>query len=138
MEDTFSSPRHVAIMWHGHMMAMQSGLYSQIALYAAGNALSLAAFLLLYNVSAVLADFRDPMLYALLCSIALRGPKDWLVRNAETHLSQQHNLFKSLFTACASPFVAIAWLWHEAHKAATAFNLKVKEIENEYQRKTVN
>ena len=54
----------------------QSGLYTTIALYAAANALSLAVFLIIYHVSAVLADFRDPMLYAFLCSIALRGPKD--------------------------------------------------------------
>lgn len=69
-------------------VSFQSGMYTQIALYAGGNALSLALAVLLFQLSAVLADFRDPMLYALLCSIALRGPKDWLVQRLDARLDQ--------------------------------------------------
>lgn len=125
MED---SPRYVTL---------QSGLYTQIALYAAGNALSLAVFLMVYHMSAVLADFRDPMLYALLSSIALRGPKDWLVHRVEAHLAQQRSLVLSLLTACAPPYVAAQWAWREGTEAADAFSGKVKEIQDEYQRKMV-
>jgi hypothetical protein len=59
-----------------------------IIVYAGGNALSIAVCLLLYQITAVLSDFRDPMMYALLCSIALRSPKDWIVERLRTHLSK--------------------------------------------------
>jgi hypothetical protein len=68
--------------------ATPSGLYAHIAVYAGGNALSLGLFFMLYQLSAVLADFRDPMLYAFLCSIALRGPKDWLVQRLDDRLDE--------------------------------------------------
>lgn len=122
------SPRNVAL---------QSGLYTQIALYAAGNALSLAVFLMLYHTSAVLSDFRDPMLYALLCSIALRGPKDWLVQQVEARLSQQGNVTLSLLAACMPPYLAVRWLWREGRDAIAAFRAKVKDIQDEYQRNRV-
>lgn len=38
--------------------------------------------------SSARSDFRDSMLFALLCSIALRAPKDWLVRTLDARLSQ--------------------------------------------------
>jgi predicted PurR-regulated permease PerM len=112
----------------------QSGLYTTIALYAAANALSLAVFLIIYHVSAVLADFRDPMLYAFLCSIALRGPKDWIVDHLDWHLSQDRSFTVATLTAISPPYITLKFIWSEAKDAAKAFNIKVKEIRDEYQR----
>ena len=112
----------------------QSGLYTTIALYAAANALSLAVFLIIYHVSAVLADFRDPMLYAFLCSIALRGPKDWLVEHLDWHLGQDRSLRVATLTAIAPPYITLQFIWAEAKDAVKAFKIKVKEIRDEYQR----
>ena len=116
----------------------QSGLYTTIALYAAANALSLAVFLILYHVSAVLADFRDAMLYAFLCSIALRGPKDWLVDRIDWQLSQDRSLAVAALKAIAPPYVAVQWVWAEGKEAIKAFRSKVKEIRDEYQRNMVS
>jgi predicted PurR-regulated permease PerM len=112
----------------------QSGLYTTIALYAAANALSLAVFLIIYHVSAVLADFRDPMLYAFLCSIALRGPKDWLVEHMDWHLRQDRSLIVATLTVIAPPYITLQFIWAEAKDVVKAFKLKVKEIRAEYQR----
>jgi hypothetical protein len=120
------SPRHVA---------PQSGLYTQIAVLAAGNALSLAVFLMLHHVSAVLADFRDPMLYAFLCSVALRGPKDWMVQRLSARLAQPRSLALGLLAAAATPWLFTHWLWHEACKAVAAFNEQVTEVRKDYQKK---
>ena len=117
--------------------APQSGLYTTIALYAASNALSIAVFLILYHVSAVLADFRDAMLYAFLCSVALRAPKDWLVGWLDWHLSQDRSLILSLFTAIATPYTAVSFLWTEYQDMTKAFRTRVKEIKDEYQRNMV-
>lgn len=112
----------------------QNGLYTTMALYAAANALSLAVFLIIYHVSAVLADFRDPMLYAFLCSIALRGPKDWLVEHMDWHLGQDRSLIVATLTVIAPPYITLQFIWAEAKDAAKAFKIKVKEIRDEYQR----
>jgi predicted PurR-regulated permease PerM len=112
----------------------QSGLYTTIALYAAANALSLAVFLIIYHVSAVLADFRDPMLYAFLCSIALRGPKDWLVDHMDWHLRQDRSLIVASLTAIAPPYITLQFIWAEVKDAAKVFRGKVKEVRDEYQR----
>lgn len=61
--------------------------YSQLALYTTGNALALLLALLLWNLNRVLADYRDAAIYALLCSLALRGPKDSLVRFLDEQLA---------------------------------------------------
>ncbi|KAK2079797.1 hypothetical protein QBZ16_002192 [Prototheca wickerhamii] len=63
----------------------QQRAYAQIALYACGNFLAALIGLLLWNLNTVLADYRDAAVYALLCSVALRGPKTWLVE----HLAHQ-------------------------------------------------
>lgn len=108
-------------------------LYTHIALYAAGNALSLAVFLILYQASAVLYDFRDPMVYALLCSVALRGPKDWLVEVIQARLRHEQSLVTSLIWA-ATPLGLFSWVYGEAVEAAAAFRTKFQEIREEYRR----
>jgi hypothetical protein len=115
----------------------QSGLYTTIALYAASNALSLAVFLILYHVSAVLADFRDAMLYAFLCSVALRGPKDWLVERLDWRLAREGSLLVGLLAVAAPPYLAARLVWAEGKELARAFRARVKEIREEYQRNMV-
>lgn len=54
-----------------------------------GNALALALLFLLYQVWSILSDYQDALLYALLCSIALREPKSWLVERIDSSLSRE-------------------------------------------------
>lgn len=120
------SPRH---------QAPQGGLYTQIAVLAAGNALSLAVFLMLYHVSAVMSDFRDPMLYAFLCSIALRGPKDWMVEQMSDRLRGRGSLFR-LLAIIALPRMAVRWMVRETMQALNSFKEKVEEVRLTYRRKS--
>lgn len=60
--------------------------YAQLALHTSGNALAILLGLLIWNLNRVLAEYRDAAIYALLCSIALRGPKDFLVQHLDTQL----------------------------------------------------
>ena len=113
----------------------QSSMYITIAMYAAANALSLSVFLILYHVSAVLADFRDAMLYAFLCSIALRGPKDWLVERMDWHLGQDHSLVVTVLAALVQPISAVKLLYGEGKDLVRAFQAKLKEVKAEMQRK---
>lgn len=116
------SPRHVA---------PQGGLYTQIAVLAAGNALSLAVFLMLYHVSAVMSDFRDPMLYAFLCSVALRGPKDWMVEQLSDMLARRGSMFMA-FVVVAPPRMAFQWIYRETKQAIDSFQDKIAEIHRDY------
>ena len=56
-------------------------------LHAGGNALTLVLAALVWVSWRVLADFRDAMLMALLCSVALRDVRDALVASWRTRLS---------------------------------------------------
>lgn len=62
--------------------------YMQVALIACGNFLAFLVGLLLWQLWDVLSDFREPLLYALLASIALRGPKEWLIQKLGTRLAE--------------------------------------------------
>lgn len=66
--------------------------YAQIALYASGNALAALIGLLLWSLYGVLADYRDAAVYALLCSVALRAPKTWLVNYLDQQLAHRLNI----------------------------------------------
>lgn len=63
--------------------------YMQVAMYASGNALAALVGLLLWNVYGVLADYRDAAIYALLCSVALRPAKTWLVHYLADQLAHK-------------------------------------------------
>lgn len=67
----------------------QNQLYVQLALYCCGNALALVLGLIIWEVWNLLADFRDAMLWALLCSIALRDLKNHLVQLWRERLNQE-------------------------------------------------
>ncbi len=56
-------------------------------LHAGGNALTLVLAALVWFSWRVLADFRDAMLMALLCSVALRDVRDTLVASWREWLS---------------------------------------------------
>ena len=60
----------------------------QVVLHASGLALVLGVGVVLLNLWSLLAAFRDAMLWALLCSIALRDAKDFLVQQLDRQLQQ--------------------------------------------------
>ena len=60
----------------------------QVVLHASGLALVLVVGVVLWNLWSLLAAFRDAMLWALLCSIALRDAKDFLVQQLDCQLQQ--------------------------------------------------
>ena len=51
-----------------------------------GNALLLGVGALLVLVWHLFEDYREPLLWGLWCSVALRGAKEWLVASLERHL----------------------------------------------------
>ncbi len=63
---------------------------AQLAVYACGNALAIVLGVVLYNVWIVLSDFRDPMLWALLCSVALRDAKNYSVKVLDEELGKRN------------------------------------------------
>ena len=65
-----------------------SDQYLQVVLHASGLALVLVVGVVLWNLWSLLAAFRDAMLWALLCSIALRDAKDFLVQQLDRQLQQ--------------------------------------------------
>lgn len=57
----------------------ENRLYLRLALYAGGNILTLLLVLALWTVWSLLSTFRNPMIWALLCSTALQDIKEDLV-----------------------------------------------------------
>lgn len=57
----------------------ENRLYLRLALYAGGNILTLLLVLVLWTVWSLLSTFRNPMIWALLCSTALQDIKEDLV-----------------------------------------------------------
>ena len=68
--------------------ATSPALRLQVVLHASGLALVLVVGVVLWNLWSLLAAFRDAMLWALLCSIALRDAKDFLVQQLDRQLQQ--------------------------------------------------
>ena len=67
----------------------ENRLYLRLALYAGGNILTLLLVLGLWTVWSLLATFRNPMLWALLCSTALQDVKEDLVVYLNRKLTQE-------------------------------------------------
>ena len=101
--------------------------YSDIATYAAGNILSLLLIFIIYQVNTVLSDFRDPMLYALLISTALRIPKDRLVSSLLSVTSDRHRilLFVPFEVFLIKPFSIIANAWDQMKRFVKGFRSQV-------------
>eukprot|EP00891_Asterochloris_glomerata_P008925 jgi/Astpho2/8925/fgenesh1_pg.00133_%23_8_t len=72
--------------------ATSPALRLQVVLHASGLALVLVVGVVLWNLWSLLAAFRDAMLWALLCSIALRDAKDFLVQQLDRQLQQPRSL----------------------------------------------
>ena len=51
-------------------------MYRQVAIYASGNVLSVVFIIIMYQMNKVMADIREPFLFALVLSISLRQVKD--------------------------------------------------------------
>lgn len=64
-------------------------LFLQFISTAGGQLLSIVVLLLIYNIWELLQNYRDAILWALLCSVALRNSKDWLVHHAEELLEEE-------------------------------------------------
>lgn len=54
----------------------ENRLYLRLALHAGGNILTLLLVLVLWTVWSLLSTFRNPMIWALLCSTALQDIKE--------------------------------------------------------------
>jgi hypothetical protein len=146
----------------------------QLALYLAGNALSVFIGLLIWNLNSVgaaaslhavlapwpvvlpawlgaacsppsclkvaaapshqvLADFRDSMLYALLCSIALRPVKDWVVQQLERSLADpRRSLASAVVPLVSLPLTAMVDAWEEGRAILAKWRQAVQE---EFQRR---
>jgi hypothetical protein len=69
----------------------QNTLYTQLLLYALGVCLANGLSAALLCAWGVLSGFRDAMLWALLCSVALRDLKGWLVSSWQQRLVQERS-----------------------------------------------
>ena len=75
----------------------------QVVLHASGLALVLVVGVVLWNLWSLLAAFRDAMLWALLCSIALRDAKDFLVQQLDRQLQQPRCAVRLLQMSMPAP-----------------------------------
>ncbi len=112
-------------------MARQDGrqFYSDIATYAAGNILSLLLIFIIYQINTVLSDFRDPMVYALLSSTALRYVKHKLVTTLLSVTTDSSSLlvllpFQMLFI---KPFSFISNVWRQMKRFVKGFQSQVEK-----------
>ena len=81
----------------------------------------------------VLADFRDSMLYALLCSIALRPAKEALVARLDASLADPRRpLAGALLGLAALPLTTLADAWEEGRAILAKWRAAVQE---EFQRR---
>jgi hypothetical protein len=76
----------------------------------------------------VLADFRDSMLYALLCSIALRPVKDWLVAQLDASLADtRRSVGGALLVLAALPLTVLVDAWEEGRTILSKWRQTVQE-----------
>lgn len=81
----------------------------------------------------VLADFRDSMLYALLCSIALRPVKEWLVCQLDASLADpRRSVGGALLGLAVLPLNALVDAWAEGRAILGKWRQAVQE---EFQRR---
>ncbi len=85
----------------------QASLYTQIVAHAAGNGLALAAAAVLLGLWRLLADVREPALWAAVCSVVLRDLKQALVQGGAALLHGRHvplpTLSLKLQSLCKQP-----------------------------------
>lgn len=74
----------------------QNTLYTQLLLYALGVCLANGLSATLICAWGVLNGFRDAMLWALLCSVALRDLKGWLVKFWQQRLVQERLIISAI------------------------------------------
>jgi len=113
-------------------------MYSQIALYAAGNALSLFLFIILYQMNKVLSDFRDPMVYALLCSIALRAPKQKLMRIVDGLVQSDRRIVLYPFALLYAPVRVTQWAWGMLDEFLCKVQVEARKVAREHSSKGIS
>lgn len=63
--------------------------YASLTLYVGGNALAVGAGFVLLSVWRILAGFQEPIIWGVICSLALRDTKDHLVQYLESELKSK-------------------------------------------------
>jgi len=103
--------------------------YSDIATHAAGNILSLLLVFIIYQINTVLSDFRDPMVYALLSSTALRYLKDRLVNILLSVTTDTSHLlvFLPFQLFLIRPFEIISNAWGQVKRFVKGFQSQVEK-----------
>ena len=104
--------------------------YTDVATYATGNILSLLLIFIIYQINTVLSDFRDPMVYALLSSTALRYPKKKLTDKIVSLASGDGMLlflpFRMIFI---KPYEIILGAWSELRIMINGFGKDVEKAQ---------
>ena len=104
--------------------------YTDVATYATGNILSLLLIFIIYQINTVLSDFRDPMVYALLSSTALRYPKKKLTDKIVSLASGKQMLlllpFRIVFV---KPIEIISGVWSELKNLINGFGKDVEKAQ---------
>lgn len=83
-----------------------SSLYTQLQLYILGVFLANVLTGTLICIWGILSGFQAPLLWALLCSIALRDLKQWLVAACRQRLSEE----RCAHLCSSQPWQTFCWL----------------------------
>ncbi|KAK9806751.1 hypothetical protein WJX72_001428 [[Myrmecia] bisecta] len=118
------------------LQASTNTMYVQLALNAGGTALAIVVGLVIWSIWTVLADFRDAMLWALLCSVALRDIKDYLVSFYLDKLSGDRTLLVTGLSLLLLPFTALLETLADLWSIARRWHEYANEYEAEYWKRT--
>jgi len=117
-----------------HSPAVQGNLYTQVAIFTLGNTFSLVLALLVYNLWVVFSDFRDPILWALLSSVALREPKDWIVHRLSKSLDREDcSALWALTSIAAAPFTSLFEVVVEVRRYIKKWNVRARALMQQQQ-----
>ena len=107
----------------GLVKVNQAPSSTQLSTQAAGTLLALLFVYVLYQISTVLSDFRDPIFYAVLCATSLRVPKTRIVARI---VSASNNpdiilLFQPFVLVVFKPAELLLGVWSELKRLLATF-----------------
>lgn len=107
----------------GIVKVNQAPSSTQLSTQAAGTLLALLFVYVLYQISTVLSDFRDPIFYAVLCATSLRVPKTRIVARI---VSASNNpdiilLFQPFVLVVFKPAELLLGVWSELKRLLATF-----------------
>ncbi|KAK9855156.1 hypothetical protein WJX84_000903 [Apatococcus fuscideae] len=106
----------------GHALGTsQDSLYLQIAVHAFGIALAVVIGLVLLSVWNLLKEFREPMLWALLCSVALRDAKEVLIEAVQSRLQSDSSLAGAVCALLLLPLQGPLQLFTDVYHVSVAW-----------------